>query len=61
MPDRHYTPTLGMILALHAHPRATAFDVTRCRLRGLLDCRREPTDAGAEVLSKYRIHEVPRG
>lgn len=59
--SRGYTPTRGMILALHGHPRATAFDVTRCRLRGLLDGRQKPTEAGLEIRDRYRITEAARG
>lgn len=59
--SRAYTPTRGMILALHGHPHAAAFDVTRCRLRGLMDHRQKPTLAGRELRDRYRIREVSRG
>lgn len=50
-----YKPTAGMLLAIDDPDTAPVLDVARCRLRGLLDVRHEPTAAGYRVWNAERL------
>lgn len=58
-----YTPTVGMVLALAGAAGATDLDHRRCQQRGLMDHRREPTDAGRAVIARQfqRLKDHPHG
>lgn len=53
-----YVPTAGMLAALDDPEAARPFDVIRCRLRGLLNVRHQPTAAGWKVLNAERIRRA---